>query len=274
MESSTRQHLVAACRRLMRPIARILIRGGVPFKDLVDLAKEAYVDVAGRDYGIRGRRTNTARVAILTGLSRKEVTRVRKQLAQETQHDEDGYANHASRVLAGWHQDADFVDSDGRPLPLLTDGGEPSLDELLRRYGGDMPAGALLTELKHVDAVRSDDRGRLVANKRYYMPAQLDPSAIERSGSVIEDLATTVNHNLYRDENVPSRFEGRATNLRVSRKAAEAFSRLVEEEGEKLLYAMDDWLTKHEVGEDEPDNAGIRLGVGVYLIEDKEHGTK
>ena len=80
MEPRTRQHLAAACRRLMRPIARLLIRGGVPFKDFVDLAKEAYVEVAGNDYGIRGRQTNTARVAILTGLSRKEVTRVRKKI--------------------------------------------------------------------------------------------------------------------------------------------------------------------------------------------------
>ena len=258
----------------MRPIARLLIRGGVPFKDFVDLAKEAYVEVAGRDYGLRGRQTNTARVAILTGLSRKEVTRVRKALAAERTEETGGYANHASRVLAGWHQDEDFLDVGGKPLPLNADDTAPSMDELLRRYGGDMPAGALLTELKHVDAVRSDEQGRLVANKRYYMPTHLEPSAIDRSGSVIADLAATVTHNLYRGDDVPSRFEGRATNLRVKRKALEAFSRLVEEEGEKLLYAMDDWLTRHEVGEDEPESAGIRLGVGVYLIEDEDNGTK
>lgn len=274
MEKTTRQHLAAACRRLMRPIARILIRGGVPFKDFMDLAKEAYVEVAGEDYGIRGRKTNTARVAILTGLSRKEVTRVRKQLVEEQPEGDSGYANHASRVLAGWHQDEDFVDKGGKPLPLNTDGTEPRFGDLLRRYGGDMPSGALLTELKHVEAVRTDEQGRLIANKRYYMPTQLDPSAIERSGSVIEDMAVTVNHNLYRDDGVPSRFEGRATNLRVSRKAAGEFSRLVEKEGENLLYAMDDWLTKHEVGEDEPESAGTRLGVGVYLIKDQDNGTK
>ncbi len=263
MENKTQHYLSLACRRLMRPIARMLIRGGVPFKDFVELARETYVEVAGQDYGIRGRPTNTARVAILTGLSRKEVTRVRKQLADESPRETVGYANHASRVLAAWHQDADFMDEDGHPLPLNTDGTAPAFDELLRRYGGDMPAGALLTELKHVDAVRSDEHGRLVAHKRYYMPTKLEPSAIERSGSVIEDMAATVNHNLYRREDVPSRFEGRATNLRISRKAAKKFEQLVEKEGEKFLYAMDDWLSTHVVWEEEPSVAGIRLGVGV-----------
>ena len=40
-----------------------------------------YVDVAGRDYGLQGRPTNASRVAMITGLSRREVSRVRKTLA-------------------------------------------------------------------------------------------------------------------------------------------------------------------------------------------------
>ena len=45
-----------------------------------DKAQEVYVDVARADYGIDGRPTNNSRVAMLTGLSRREVARVRDML--------------------------------------------------------------------------------------------------------------------------------------------------------------------------------------------------
>ena len=66
---------------LLLPIARILLRCGVGYTEFADLAKRAFVEAASADYGVRNRPTNIARVAVMTGLSRKEVSRIRTESA-------------------------------------------------------------------------------------------------------------------------------------------------------------------------------------------------
>jgi hypothetical protein len=270
MDNETKTGAVSAtCRRMLRPLIRLLIRSGVPFQEFAEIAKAVYVEVAGRDYGIKGRETNAARVAILTGLSRKEVSRIRRTRAlADPPRDDNGYVTPAARVLAAWHQDPQFCDEAGHPLALPSGDDSRSIRTLLKRYGGDLPPGALLGELEQVGAVERDERGRWVVKKRYYMPAQLDPAAMERSGAVLEDLGNTINHNLFRDADTPTRFEGRATNLRVSERDVSRFREFVEGHAGELLITADDWLTRHQRNDSSRPGVTRRLGLGIYLIED------
>ena len=64
----------------MRPIASLLMRCGMTWKEFAELCKTVFVEVASEEYGIRGRKTNVSRTAILTGMSRKEVKRLRDLL--------------------------------------------------------------------------------------------------------------------------------------------------------------------------------------------------
>ena len=71
------QPIKNACHHLLRPVVRMLLRSGITWKDFAELSKGVFVEVAREDYGLRGRPTNSSRVALLTGLSRREVARVR-----------------------------------------------------------------------------------------------------------------------------------------------------------------------------------------------------
>ena len=83
----------------MRPIARILLRCGVTWKELAELVKLVYVDVATTDYGKHGRPANASRVAILTGLSRRDVKRARDAIEAGAEAlDPMRKINHASRA--------------------------------------------------------------------------------------------------------------------------------------------------------------------------------
>ena len=75
MNSPVSTALRSACRTLLRPIALILLRGGITWKEFAELSKSVFVSVATDEFGIRGRPTNVSRVSILTGISRKEVNR-------------------------------------------------------------------------------------------------------------------------------------------------------------------------------------------------------
>ncbi len=255
-----------ALHLLFRPVARILLKAGVNWKEFVEVCKATYVEVATQDFGIRGRPTNVSRVAILTGFSRREVRRLRDLLQQEDPA-EFGRMNHATRVLSGWYNDVEFLDESGGPRHLAVTGANPSFESLCSRYSGDVPATTMLKELRHVGAVALQEDGRLVAKTRYYMPVSTDPARVLRSGSVLQDVGETVSYNLHRDDHDRSRFERRATNTQIPASAIPEFRDFVEQEGQAFLERVDKWLTDHE---DNEAGDSVRLGLGTYWIEERK----
>ena len=268
----TKTTTLKALRFLFRPIARILLKAGVNWKELVEVCKATYVEVASEDFGIRGRPTNISRVAILTGFSRREVRRLRDLLAEEESATFDRM-NYATRVLTGWYSDKDFLDASGVPRPLEQSGCNPSFETLCSRYSGDVPATTMLKELRHVGAVTAEADGRLVVKMRYYMPVLTDPEQVLRSGSVLNDIGNTVAYNLHRSKEDPSQFERRASNANIPEHAIAEFREFIEQEGQAFLERVDAWLTEHE---DEASDNAVRLGLGAYWIEEnnsKRAGT-
>lgn len=258
--------LFRTARQLLRPVVRLLLRSGVTWREFADLSKTVFVEVATDDYGKGGRPTNASRVAILTGLSRRDVAAQRQLLAGDGTPS-PSHAGNAARVLSGWYQDADFLDAEGRPLALPREGAGPSFSLLLDRYAGDIPRVAMLKELLSANAIVENERGHLEVRSRYYMPSHLDPQSVLRAGDVWRDVGNNITHNLTRGEDQPSRFEGRATNEYVDPAHLPALRRLVEERGQAFLEMIDAWLTEHEVGRGESKH-GARAGIGIYQIED------
>jgi hypothetical protein len=272
MAVSAERPIVTACRLWLRPVARWLLRSGVTWKEFAELSREIFVDTATEEFGLRGRPTNVSRVALLTGLARREVRRIRAVSRGPAAAVAEESLNHASRVLSGWHLDADFLEADGRPRVLPAQGPAPSFEVLLRRYAGDIPVTALVKELVKSGSIEKLASGEYKVLRRYYMPRPMDGHAVERSGSVLADMAATVEHNLSRGEREPARFEGRAQNRQIDPRHLPAFRAFVEREAQGLLERVDDWLATHEA--DPSDGAAtLRLGVGVYAIHDSTTGA-
>jgi hypothetical protein len=271
MTDRSKTYLSRALRLALRPVVHLLLRGGMSWKEAAELLKITFVEVATEEYGLHGRPTNISRVAILTGLSRREAGRLRKLLAEETEPEFEGM-NRATRVLTGWHLDPDFLDDAGRPRDLPLDGSAPSFAELAQRYGGDIAAVTLARELARHGAVAELDNGRLQVRKRYFMPSPLDPMAMLRAGAVLRDLGNTVAYNLDREDGAATRFEGRATNVQMRTKDAKAFRAFLEREGQGFLERIDEWLSVHEATTAERQRYPMRrFGVGIYQIHD-DHG--
>lgn len=259
------QALRSSCRALLRPIASVLLKCGMTWREFADLSKSVFVSVASDEFGIRGRPTNISRVSILTGISRKEVKRQREILAQPVETTSPKTTD-ATRLLSGWHQDANFVDRDGNPLPLMPVGGTPSFRTLFATYGGDTPEQTLLRELLKAGSIEKDDQGRYVARRRYHMPVEMDPGSIRFFGTNLFDHANTLGKNVTRDSRGPL-LEGFAVDDRIHPDAVADFRAYVDARGQQFLEEIDDWLSQHRIDPKEPGIAPVRLGLGVYAIE-------
>lgn len=270
-----KDHVIKSCRYLLEPVVSFLLRHGVTCSEFSDLSKEAYVKVARAEYGIQGRPTNNARVAMLTGLSRREVARVRDRLLEGNDGDDGGQGNRISQILTGWHVDGEFTDAEGQPKVLPATGPTGSLSSLLKRYAGDLPHGAIRKEMQQRALIEEQKDGSFRVLKRDYVYSDLDPEIVSRMGVALHDHAATLEHNLNEERRSAPRFEAIADNARVRPATYRAFHKLVEERGLTFLEEMDAWLSENEVSaSNDTDARTVRLGVGVFLIYDEsEQGS-
>jgi hypothetical protein len=256
----------------LRPIVRLLLRNGVTWNEFAEIGKQVFVEVARSDYGIAGRPTNTARVALMTGLSRREVTRVK---TTPTEQGEPEPTNRISQILTAWHVDPDFLGNDGRPAVLALTGDGASIATLLKRYAGDMPHTAVLKELKQLGLVE-DAAGALRVTARDYIRSAADPDLMRQASVALHDHAATIDHNVDTNREGPARFERMATNDSLPRRHVRAFHELVAAEGQAFLERIDAWLSAHASTPDERAGASttryraVRAGVGVFLIHDEK----
>lgn len=261
--------------RILRPLARLLLRNGIPFGEFSELVKRAYVEAALEDFSDGRRKPTDSRAAVMTGLTRKEVKRQRDILAGEhTGTREVLHSNRASRVVSGWVHDAAFQAKDGEPAMLAFDG-PLSFSELVKRYSGDMPPRAVLDELLRVGVVTVDaESGRLILQQRAFVPAGDSEEMLQIFGEDVSDLIATIDHNLVRDESgQPPLFQRTLTYNNIPPEVMESWRRHAAAQSQALLEQLDKWLGPHDrdiSGQKAGSESGesIRTGVSIFFFEE------
>jgi hypothetical protein len=260
--------LFAAILRLLRPLVRILLRNGVSYSTFADYAKWVYVDVASQEFGIEGRKQTTSRVSVITGLSRKEVMRVRKLPKPDDSASTERY-NRAARVIAAWRRDRNFLDAKGRPAPLPMTGPRVSFSELVKRFSGDVPVRATLDELIRVGAVERLEDGRINLLTRSYIPASSDADKLHILGTDVTHLISTIDHNLKSDPTGPF-FQRKVAYDNLPDEVLPVFRKLSAKRAQALLESLDRWLAQHD-RDITPTVKGTgrnRAGIGIYYFEE------
>ena len=284
--NSLKESALKACRTLIKPVIKILLRNGISFREFLSLCKTEFVQTAEEEFGINNRPANISRIAIVTGLDRKEIKRIKEALANSSTDlntiEKHPKTDRATRVLAGWHTDSNYLDKHGKPLilPLSNSDNAPNLTSLVRQYAGDVPTTTLIKELKRCGTIDEIEPNKWQALKRHYIPSFSDPESLERAGTVIGDVSNTLYHNLYSPDKAP-RFERRATSITIPTSEVPAFYELLAQEGQAFLVLVDNWLSEHEkLKKNDSNNKNtettypIRLGVGVYCIEENLDGSQ
>lgn len=268
MDDSEIKVISAAVLRILKPLVRILLRHGISYNTFADLAKWAYIEVAAREFGIEGRKQTTSRVSILTGLTRKEVKRVRQLEHPEDQASAEKY-NRAARIITAWQREAEFLEPDGQPKILPLTGEISSFAELVRRFSGDVPTRAIKDELLRVRAVEELPDGRLRLLARAYIPKMSEKDKIHILGTDVAFLVSTIDHNLQTQVSEPF-FQRKVAYDNLPQEVLPKFRRLASRKAQELLVRLDRWLARHD-RDTNPEISGTgrhRAGVGIYYFEE------
>jgi hypothetical protein len=268
MSDEPLKSLSAAALRLLRPLVRILLRNGVSYRTFSDLVKWVYVDVASKEFGIKGRKQSTSRVSVVTGLSRKEVTRVRQLSRPDDSASREKY-NRAARVIAAWQRENDYLDADGRPAPLPLTGPGANFSGLVKRFSGDVPVRAILDELLRVDAVERLKDGRICLLARAHVPKNSDTDKLHILGTDVGYLISTIDHNL-KSDSAEAFFQRKVAYDNLPDEALPDFRKLSAKKAQKLLENLDRWLAQHDRDATPTVNGSGRnhAGIGIYFFEE------
>jgi len=251
---------------MLRPLVRLLLRNSIPYRTFSDIAKRVYVDVAMEEFGIPGRKQSKSRVSIITGLSRKEVLRVRRLPATDDLGAVERY-NRAARVIGGWVRDPRFHREAGRPMELPFEGDAACFGELVKTYSGDATARAVLDELLRLGTVERTQEGNIRLLERSYIPKYGEIDKIGILGVDTADLISTIDHNIQRMGDLF--YQRKVCYDNLPSEALPVFRKLAAARAQELLENLDGELSRQD-RDSHPGIAGtgrMRAGVGIYYFQ-------
>ena len=263
MGSNVKEYLLQALRTMLKPLVKLFISQGVTHAEFAEAAKEVYVEIALRDFET-DERINKSRVAILTGLTRKEVKNVIDR-ALESGQQEKMYSR-PERVLAGWYSDPNYTGPYGIPLELpyeASEGDQQSFVGLVKTYSGDMAPRQMLNELLRSGSVVEIDK-RYKAVSRTYEPAALSPELIERLGEIGQRFFSTAAMNIEKKGQGSGYFDRLVyADEGCSENVIGMFDEYIKVRGQEFLEELDVWFSTNEKYNKPKE---FKKGTGLYMV--------
>ena len=150
--------LLAACRKVLVPLARLAVERGVVYPLIDELLRGAFVDAARAAHPDRAAQRGTSRLSAATGLTRREVTR----LLQPAPPAEPRRRSPATEIFTRWLTDRQWRGDRDAPRPLPRQGPAPSFESLAQSVTRDVHPRTLLEELLRLGLAEVDENSDTV----------------------------------------------------------------------------------------------------------------
>jgi len=256
----------SAIVRLLRPLVRILLRNGIPYGTFAEFSRWTYVDVASKEFNIPDKKQTTSRVSVLTGLSRKEVKKIKETFKTDDLGATERY-NRSARVIGGWIKDKRFLDKKGLPRELPFEGGEDSFLTLVKDFSGDIPARAILDEMLRTGVVKRIN-GRIQLLSRGYIVKRGDAEMLNILGTDVSELIGTIDHNLI-SEPYDALLQRKTSYDNIPEESLPEVRKVVSKMGKDFIESVDKVISKHDrdVNPSLEGSGRRRAGLGVFYFE-------
>jgi len=261
--------LLSAVRRLCRPLVKLLIEKGITYPQLRDMFKQLYVEVADQSEPIKGKKPSISRTFILTGVHRKDISRLRT----ESSSDEEPSSNNSSlgsELVARWLGSKEFQNNNGKPRPLTRTGSDtmPGFDDLVISVSKDVRPRAILDEWLRLGIVSVDESDNISLNQSAFVPQKgLEEKAFFLGRHVHDHLAACT-HNILED-NAPF-MERSVFFSSLSTESVEKLREIAEHQGMQLLQDLNQQAIEFQKSDKNNSEANQRMRLGLYWFQKQQ----
>lgn len=260
-----------AIETLLRPLMPAVLNYGVTGQDISEVFKSLYLETLAQRLNEQGRPATIARLALMTGLPRAEVEKLRARRSQtrELRSLSTQKLHLFASLLATWHDDNRFSTPYGAPLDLSLqpERGFRTFAEIVETAGPGSNPSLILDELLAAGCVEVHAEKFVRCINRAYIPTGIDVSRIVRLGQAVGAMIATMVHNLLRQPAEPSYFErALMTGGKVKREFREVALKYLNTTFQEVFEQMDRWWESKE--EEFIDPSGSRYGFQVFFYQE------
>jgi hypothetical protein len=266
-----KQQFATAIRRLLGPIVRQLITYGISYSTFSEMVKEIYVEVAETDFPLPFKRQTDSRLALVTGVNRKEISRLRhlRKTARRSIEVEDTLATH---VVGRWLGGSPYSNVDGSPRRLPYDSeraNAPSFTRLVRSLSVDIPVRSILDELLHIGAVELLEDGDVQLVHEAHIPAGDLGGKLTLLGSDPAELFATISHNIEHPE-MP-RLQRKVVYDNIGSEALAELRAAARKLGEEFIRKANQLVASYDRDRNPraPGGRQARVALGTYYFEEE-----
>ncbi len=255
--------LLAALRRILRPLIRLLLSHGIHFQTFCDLVKSAYIQVAEDEFELEGKPQTDSRISLLTGVHRRDVKRLRDN--PETESSFTPQASLSAQLLARWSGNPEHLDPQGAPLPLprlASKGGDRSFEALVQSVSKDFRSRVVLDEWLRQGIATLDEHDNVhLAADTFVSPQGIEEKVFFFGQNIHDHLAATV-HNLAGEK--PPFLERCVYYDQLSPDSVREFARFAETVGMKALHNVNRRAIELQKKDAGREDAIHRTNFGIY----------
>jgi hypothetical protein len=263
--------LVAALRRVLRPLIRLLLSRGIRYQTFCDLAKSTYIEIADEEFRLDSKIQTDSRISLLTGVHRRDVKRLRSE--SQTESSLPLQASMSAQLLAIWSGREEYLDAQGVPMPLprlASKGGDHSFEAMVRSVSKDFRARVVLDEWLRQGIATLDEQDKVhLAADAFVSPQGIEEKTFYFGQNIHDHLAATV-HNL---SDAATPFLERCVYYNdLTAESVKEYERVARSAGMRAIHTVNRHaieLQKRDAGKSE---AIYRTNFGIYNFSEKDQG--
>jgi Family of unknown function (DUF6502) len=276
MNKSAREKeaVLSVFAELVRPLMRVAFEYGISASEIAGVVRRTFIQALESRLLEQKRATTDARLALVAGLTKSDVTALRQALRSGAPHSMRAPVSldQVTNLLTVWHTHTGFSGAYGlaMELDLVPTHGSPrrSFQDLVDLACPGVDPEALLDELVASGSVEIIDSVTVRCLSRAYLPKEADVKRIEWMGRALSNVATSFVHNLLRTTQEPAYLERAVVSDEpLSEVGRDKFLTIAGERGQELLTELDTFLTR--LAASERSDTGKKYGIGVYFFEDR-----
>jgi hypothetical protein len=149
-----------------------MLAHGITYTYVCEMLKALFVDIADKDFRIDQNPPTDSRVSLVSGVHRKEVSRLRQEMAVDTEI-APTVVSLGAQLVAVWLGSPQYLDESGQPKPLarfVSEGGDASFEALVAGVNSDIRPRVVLDEWMRLGLVRYDEQMQLCLNTEAFVP--------------------------------------------------------------------------------------------------------
>jgi len=163
-------------------------------------------------------------------------------------------------ALTVWHTDPQFLTDLGTPKRLHKTG-PLSLSTLARKImPGPKESASLMRDLLDMGVIEEHD-GLFLPAQRSAVLGRANAVTLAYAVGAVDKLIGTISHNIASADQ--RRYERQVADVRISAADLPMFLRFAEQQGQYLIDAVDDWLSKRQ-NNGKKSKTDVTVGLGAY----------